>query len=136
MPTKLLPTTGTLKENLEQEPDCIDLAYGGEDGGVITFYTISTLLYDEWFAAHSDIYDFKDEFNIENVTEPGIYRDDELYEDGSKKCFTIVVKYDFLAQKLVEEKIKELNEEYDRDFDLKADQHRTVELGGKEIELK
>jgi len=139
MTTKLSPIGQvTLKENLGECDTWLDLGYGGEEGGVITFLCISELLYDEWEESQSSYIDWKQEFKLERVTKPGIYRDDELYDEhGSKKCFTIVVNYDFLTVKMVKDKIQELNKEYGTDFEIRERTSKTIELeNGDEIELK
>lgn len=119
---------GTISENLEKEPTSFDLEYGGEEGGMVSIYCISSLLYDEWFAAYSDIYDGKKEFKLDNVLDAGVHRDDEIYSEGDEKYYTIVVPYDFLAREMIEEYIEKLNDEYGENFKLPETEQVTVEL--------
>jgi len=114
---------------LESDPKFIDL-YARQDQdseAVVTIITIDKLLYEEWSEAQSDYFD-KEEFKIENVAKPGIYRDDEIYEDGSENCYTVVVNYNFLTEQMIFEKIEELNEERDKNFEIKFEKNETVEL--------
>jgi len=128
MSTKVTATHGTLKENLDNNPDWLDLSYGdAENGGVITVICISHLLYDEWETAQSEYFDDKQEFDIDNVTKPGVYRDDEIYKGGVEHCYTIVVDYDFMCREMIEEELEKLNEKYGTDFEL-GDEEKTVEL--------
>jgi hypothetical protein len=128
MAKTLIPMAGTIKENLENSPTALDLEYGGEDGGMVTIHCISNLLYDEWFAAYSDIYENRKEFNLENVTDAGVHRDDEIYSEGDENFYTIVVPYDFLTREMIEEEINKLNEEYGEDFELPETEQVTIEL--------
>lgn len=118
-----------------------DLFYGGaENGGVVTLYTIDRLLYNEWFEAYADdLYEKKQEFDLENVTSPGVHRDDEIYRDGDEQCYTIVLPYDFITIEMVEDYIEQLNKEYGENLELEKNKRVTVELenkNGGEVELK
>jgi len=121
MTTNLTALGGDLNSYFKngEEPNFLDLGYGkGEDGGVVTFLTISELLYEEWEKVYNDRWEDKNEFKLENVTQPGVYRDDEIYENGGETCYTIVVEFDFLSPLLLQDKIEKLNEKYGTDFEI------------------
>ena len=115
---------GTLDENLDHNTETLDIFYGEDEdeGGVITFLTISHELFEEWEKVNNDRWEEKTEFDIDNVLEPGVYRDDELREEGSEDCYTVVVPYDFLAPKLIADRLEKLNEKYGTDFELVEDE--------------
>jgi len=117
--TEVTPLSGTLEENLDPGPETLDMSYDrDEKAGVITFLTVSYKLFEEWEKMYNDNWEKKTEFDIDNVLKPGVYRDDEIHESGSEDCYTVVVPYNFLAPKLIQDRLEKLNEEYGTEFEL------------------
>jgi hypothetical protein len=119
--------------------------YGTESEAVVTFVTIKEELWNQWNnqcvdiihedCDHQDMQERincdngerivkHDNFDKEEVREPGIYSDGTNYEDEDKvdESYTIIVPYDFLSPKLCRHWIDKLNQDYDRCFDLDIDE--------------
>lgn len=108
-----IPAGCDLEELVSEPTQWVDLGY---DDGVVTFITISELLYEEWYATNQGHYSDERDFDIDEVTSVGAHREDEIYDTDNEKCYTVVVPYDFLAVARLEEYLEKLNDEYGTDF--------------------
>lgn len=130
--------------------------YGTDGEAVVTFYTMKERLWVRWNSdcisiphpdcEHDETVDGLQErvncdkgervvehekFNVTALQAPGIYLDGTYYnsEDGVDESYTIIVPYPFLSPKLCREWIRKLNEQYDRNFELKITEEQ-AEYGG------
>lgn len=114
-----IPESSSVEEELSGSIQWADFGY---DGGVVSFVTIQSLLFDEWnLTRGKNPYDVDRDFDIDKVKDVGVYRDDEIYNTGSPACYTVVVPYDFLCRGMIVEYLAKLNEEYGTDFELEGD---------------
>ncbi len=90
-----------------------------DTSGVFTFYTMTRALYDAWERSKW----VGSKFSLADVNTPGVYCDQELYEDGSPDCYTIVIDTDMeLYRDLCEKHLDRLNHKLNGpDFVLRPD---------------
>lgn len=129
--------------------------YGTDGEAVVTFITMKEHFWNRWSnncvsIVHEDcnpdeIADRANceagehrvdpgQFDVEEIRAPGIYRDGIYYEDEESvdESYTIVVPYPFLSPTLCQQWIEELNEEYDRVFELKFTDEQAKRAGDSE----
>lgn len=112
----------------------VDWSGENEDGEnvVVTFHTIQHQLYSVW---ERHCYDADtphiemgmEDFEEDDVVPPGVYQDRDRPtfdppEDADlsdwDNCYTIVVPFAFMNEKICNKFLKKLNEKYDTDFEL------------------
>lgn len=113
-----------------------------EDGenGVVTFVTLDHHLYDEVFFNNCVSFETPDgrdhseldidewmeteterkvdvtQFNPDDIQQPGAYKDEQ-----GERLYTVILPYNFMASRLVQEWLGKLNDKFDEDFELWKD---------------
>lgn len=75
-----------------------------------------------------------EKFDPTNLQAPGVYLDGTHYEDDEKvdESYTIYVPFPFLSPELCRRWIQKLNEQYDRQFELRISEEQEQRAGGLE----